>query len=474
MVLYLVTLTTAIGLATIVLPFVLKYHKRCLLLSMIITCICYIISTIAIGIFYIKVGSVSTILISIGKFDITFQTDPLCVAFSSLVAIMWLLSIIYTEGYIRPKYQLNLFISAEVMHAFIGLCVITANLTILAGNLFTTLIFYEILTLCTLPLVYSGSMDALKDYFRPLIYPSLLLFLPIAMYIMNTEQGTVYESIILFAALLFGVSKLALVPFHQWLPTAMIAPHPVSALLHAVAVVNTGVFVMCKILVYQFANLMNFTLGAQYLVVIPGITILYSGIKAIMAEDIKRMLAYSTMNHLALCVLGICLLSKASIASVVALTIAHSFAKIALFFIVGNIFLITRKSKFSELEGIFYQMPLSIILFTLSAASLIGIPLTAGYISKSLLGDTASESGNMPAVVLMVIGSIMTFIYMLKTLYIFYINRQNQRITPIKKCIDYVEYRTNVCIILPILVCQIPIFGFSYIAEYVKRLMGFL
>jgi len=445
---YISMLLICTGCINIVIPLITQNNSRIQLTLMLITSGCYILSVMMLGLLYVKTGIAYYTLIDFGRFSIVFHLEALGWIFLTLLSVLWFISIIYAHGYSENNKH----------HAFISVCIVVASLTALSANVLTMFIFYEILTLCTIPLVYSGSIEALEKYLRPLLYPSLLLFLPVMVYISYAGQDV--SNIVILLLCIFGISKTAIMPFHTWLPAAMIATHPVSALLHGVAIVNTGIFVLCKILLYEL-NIATY----QWLIIIPGITMLYSGFKALLAKDIKQILAYSTINQAATCLIGALLLSKSGITSSIIFIIAHSFAKIALFFIAGNIYLMHGKSKIEDLKGLFYQMPSSVILFILSGASLIGIPFIAGGIGKSAIISAAIEAGNTPAVVIMVIGSILTFAYLARVIYTFFTRNGQCSIIPEKYSLS---------LFLPIIACNTVIIGFSVIAPIIEKLMSFV
>lgn len=429
--------------------------------SMTIVSIFYILVVIAISIFFIKVGPIKITLCEVGMFSIDFALEPLGVIFLSLLSCMWFISIIYTYTYIShlsTTYPYNLY------QLYIAACIASSSLVAVAGNPVTMFIFYEMLTLCTIPMIPNHEVaysryTTIELYLRPLLYPSLLFFLP-AVILLNLG----YNTLLTILLCIFGISKTAIFPFHTWITTAMVAIHPVSALLHGVAVVNTGIFVLCKIILYTN---WSFKLPMEWLVLIPSITIVFASIKAILVTDLKKFLAYSTIAQLSICLLGVLTLSKNGVISSIIFIFAHSFAKIALFFIAGNIYLLTKKYAINSLKGLIYEMPISVICFIISSLSLVGAPFIAGGVGKSAILLAASEANNKFAEYSVYLATILTFTYMSRVIYTFCIKSTDDNIE-----IDSVNSNF---MLLPVLICISVVVSFMLIIyPILSKILAFL
>jgi multicomponent Na+:H+ antiporter subunit D len=216
----------------------------------------------------------------------------------------------------------------------------------------------------------------------------------------------------LLALFMFGIGKAALMPFHRWLPAAMVAPTPVSALLHAVAVVKAGVFSVVKVVVYVF-GLDQLAGATDWLVAISGFTIVAASAVALHADNIKRRLAYSTVSQLSYIVLAAALIAPLSIVGAALHIATHAFAKITLFFTAGAIYTAAHKTEVSQLDGIGKRMPWTMAAFTIGALSLIGIPPLAGFVSKWFILTSAAEGGHFLAVAVLIVSTLLNAAYFL-------------------------------------------------------------
>jgi len=321
-------------------------------------------------------------------------------AFGSLFALiasgLWIATSIYSIGYMRAhneKYQTRFYILFAV--AIAGVMAVAYS-----DNLFTLFLFYEILTVSTYPLVtHEGTREARKGgktYILILMGSSILFFLPamvIVWFVSGTltfqEGGILADNLdMIWAApllllFLFGISKAGLMPLHKWLPAAMVAPTPVSALLHAVAVVKAGVFSVMKVVVFIFGTDFITESGANHwLIWIPLITIVLASFIALTKDNLKERLAYSTISQLSYIVLGALLANEAGILGGTMHIAMHAFAKIALFFAAGAILVASHKKYVSELAGLGRVMPFTFIVFTIGTLSIIGLPFFGGMWSK--------------------------------------------------------------------------------------------
>lgn len=495
-----IAITVGIGLLCAAVPFISRGRRK--LVGMMTAAVFYLISIVLLGIFYVQNGIISCTLLDLGAFSIKFHLEFLGVIFLGNLASLWCITVYYAYHYLVQKRTRE----SEYCHtlSFMALCVVAASLMAMSANMTTMFVFYELLTLFTIPLVYRSypsrltigsrkdtsilgsnpevlaqsareSFEDLNKYLRPLLYPALLLWLPAILYIGYVQGSTDFIGVsplalspfiggILLLMCIFGIAKAALVPCHTWLPAAMVATHPVSAMLHSVAVVNAGLFCIFKIILYIFGfEYLNEIMGGfNWLVIIPGITIVYSGIRALMCDDIKQLLAYSTISQLATCLVGAFLLSKTGMAAAVIHMLSHSASKITLFFTAGTIYLLVGKSKISELEGLYYRMPFTTIIFCIASLSLMGMPLLAGYVSKAYLYD-ASHNHHVAYFILM-LSTALTCLYMLKAMRGFFVKG--------KKGVKRV--REKLGLLVPSCICAIVTMIFPVIAYVAEKLLGFL
>ena len=300
-----------------------------------------------------------------------------------------------------------------------------------SANLLTMFLFYEALTLSTYPLVtHTGTAEAKR---AGRLYLGLLLgtsigfqllaiigtyviagttdFRPGGILAGQTGHGVIG---VLFALYMFGIGKAAIMPFHRWLPAAMIAPTPVSALLHAVAVVKGGVFVVLKVIIYVFGlDLMQSSHPGEWLMWLAAFTILAASLIALTKDNLKARLAYSTVSQLSYIVLGAALATGTSILGGGLHILTHALGKITLFFCAGAILITTHKENISEMRGIGRTMPLTMFAFLIGSLSVIGLPPFAGAWSKWYLAVGAMEADRAFFVAVLVIGSLLNIAYLM-------------------------------------------------------------
>ena len=363
--------------------------------------------------------------------DLTLRADPLPMLFVTLSAVLWLLTTIYAIGYLEGSPNRSRFFG------FFSLCVSSTVGIAMAGDLLTLLIFYEMLTLTTYPLVvHRGTEEALRAGHTYLMYTlggGVLLLLGIAwLYSLTgnlcfTEAGRLSDLgaehapalRLIFALLVLGFGvKAALVPLHGWLPQAMVAPAPVSALLHAVAVVKAGAFGIVRVIsdVYgiEFANRLGVLMP---LAVAASVTIVYGSIRALTQDDLKRRLAFSTVSQVSYVTLGIALGAPlAAIGGVVHL-VHQGLMKITLFFCAGNLAERLHIHRISEMDGTGRKMPWTMGAFTLGALGMIGVPPLAGFVSKWYLATGALAADQPWVVGVLVASSLLNAAYFLPIVY---------------------------------------------------------
>jgi multicomponent Na+:H+ antiporter subunit D len=219
----------------------------------------------------------------------------------------------------------------------------------------------------------------------------------------------------MLALFAFGIGKSALMPIHRWLPAAMVAPTPVSALLHAVAVVKAGVFTMLMVVVYIFGyDFLAMTGGSVWLIWLASFTILASSVIAIQKDDIKARLAYSTISQLSYIVLGAALANELAAKGAALHIVMHASAKITLFFCAGAIYVSAHIKNVSQLNGLGYRMPLVFVAFFLGALSIIGIPPLGGSWSKFFLMAGAADNGMIMVIIVLAVSSLMNVYYLLE------------------------------------------------------------
>jgi multicomponent Na+:H+ antiporter subunit D len=362
---------------------------------------------------------------------IHFKIEPLGMLFACIASFLWLINSIYSIGYMRgnkEKHQARFYIYFSIAIAStIGIA--------FSANLITLFIFYEALTLSTYPLVtHKGSEDAMRAgriYLGVLLSTSICFFLPAIIWtnilagtteftnggILNNDlgQGVILVLLILFA---YGIGKAALMPMHRWLPAAMVAPTPVSALLHAVAVVKAGVFSIVKIVVYIFSPaLLSDVIEFNILLYLAGITIIVASIIALRSDNLKRRLAYSTISQLSYVILATAILAPISIMGAALHILAHAFGKITLFFAAGSIYTVTKKTTVSELDGIGKAMPWTMGAFAIASLSMIGVPPTAGFLSKWYILQGAFEVESWFAISVIVMSTLLNAGYFLPIIY---------------------------------------------------------
>jgi len=347
---------------------------------------------------------------------IAFKVEPLGMLFALIASGLWIVNSVYSMGYMRANKEAH----QTRFYVCFALALTTAMGIAFAANLITLFLFYEMMTLVTYPLVtHHGSDEAKRGgriYLALLLGTSVLFLLPAIVYTWHLTGTTEFRPggllsgklspialTALLALFMFGIGKTALMPFHRWLPAAMVAPTPVSALLHAVAVVKAGVFSVVKILIYVF-GLDTLAGTTDWLVAVAGFTIVAASVVALRADNLKRRLAYSTVSQLSYVVLATALLTPLSVVGAVFHIAAHALGKITLFFAAGAIYTAAHKTEVSQLDGIGWRMPWTMGAFAIGAISMIGLPPAAGFVSKWYMLSGAMAHAQWMAVAV-IIGS---------------------------------------------------------------------
>lgn len=361
---------------------------------------------------------------------LAFRADALGMFFSVVSSTLWLLTTIYAIGYMEREPNRRRFFG------FFALCVSTTVGVAFAENLLTMFLFYETLTICTYPLViHEETPEAMKAGRKYLAYTltggAFVLLGSVWTYqlagtmtlsqpgILSLESGRTTLTA-LFACLIagFGV-KAAIMPLHGWLPSAMVAPTPVSALLHAVAVVKVGAFGILRVIYNVFGVALLRELGVcNWLSALAAFTILAASVIAIFQDNFKRRLAYSTVSQLSYIVLGASMLTPLAATAAIVHIANQAFAKITMFFVAGAIQRTTGKTTIHEFAGIGYRMPYTMGAFTVAALSFVGVPLFAGFVTKWYLSLGALQAGAWWYVVVMLVSSLLNAAYWLPVVYI--------------------------------------------------------
>ncbi len=371
--------------------------------------------------------TVSTTLFELSPgVDIALRADAAGMIFGLLASSLWVAASVYSIGYMRGLNESN---QTRFYVAF-ALSIAAAIGVAFAANLLTFVLFYEMLTLMTYPLVtHRGTPEAIKAGRKYLAYTLSggVALIAATAWIVSldvdptfraggildgvTDSATLWS---LFALLTLGIGvKAAVMPLHSWLPSAMVAPTPVSALLHAVAVVKAGAFGFVRVMGFVFGAALLDDMGAwQVLAGFAGVTLITGSILALRIDNLKRRLAYSTISHLSYIVLGTALLGPVGWTGALLHMVAHGVTKITLFFCAGAIHARTHKENVSELNGIGRQMPITMGAFALASLGMAGIPPFMMFGSKWLLGVGAMEIDQPVLLALYLVSGVLNAAYL--------------------------------------------------------------
>ena len=360
------------------------------------------------------------------ELELAFEVEPLGLLFATVASALWLVTSLYSLGYMRAlaEHAQTRFYAcfAVSLGAAVGVA--------FAANMFTLFACYEVLTLATWPLVTHHGDDGARRggrvYLLLLLGSSIAFLLP-AMVWTQAVAGTLDfrpggvlggriapgAAGLLLALYVFGIAKAAIMPLHRWLPAAMVAPTPVSALLHAVAVVKAGVFSIAKVAVYLFGpDLLGETAGSRWLMYLAALGIVIAALVAARQDNLKARLAYSTVSQLSYVTLG-AMMANAPATLGAGLHIAmHAVAKITLFFCAGAILVASGKTRVSELDGIGRRMPVTMTAFTVASLGIVGLPPAGGVWSKWQLALGALEAGEGLLLAALLLGSLLSFGYL--------------------------------------------------------------
>lgn len=397
---------------------------------------------------------------------IALALEPLGLLFALIASSLWIVTTVYAIGYMRGHGESD----QTRFFAFFAIAISATMGVALSANLITLFLFYELLTLSTYPLVtHAGTAEARRGgrvYLGILIGTSMAFLLPAIIATWYFTGSVTFEAGgilagkisplatgILFALFAFGIGKAALMPFHRWLPAAMVAPTPVSALLHAVAVVKAGVFSILKIVIYVFGIDLLAQNGVRELMLwVVAITILGASIIAMNQDNLKRRLAYSTISQLSYIVLGAVLASAAGVAGAAIHIATHAVGKITLFFCAGAILVAAHKTRVSELDGLGRQMPITMGAFLIASISIAGLPPLAGMWGKWYLAIGALDSGYAMLVGVLMVSTLLNIAYLIPIPIRAFFGGSSEPKKPIKEapipCLVAIVTTSTLCVIL--------------------------
>ncbi|MCA8925721.1 MAG: monovalent cation/H+ antiporter subunit D family protein [Planctomycetes bacterium] len=359
--------------------------------------------------------------------QLVLEVEPLGLLYAMVGAVLWIPNSIYSIGYMRGHHERN----QTRFYICFALALSSVMGIAFSGNLPTLFVFYETLTLSTFPLIaHHGSPQAKRSgrIYLGILFSTSMLFLLLGICWagvanggdLSFKAGGILGGVdpgvrsVLFVLFVLGIGKAALMPFHFWLPAAMVAPTPVSALLHAVAVVKAGVFCMLKIMLYVFGlDVVRDQVHHEWLMSLAAFTILVSSIVALNQDNLKARLAYSTVSQLSYIVLGASLGSVLGILGGGLHVAMHATGKITLFFCAGAIYVAAGKTKVSQLDGLGRSMPVTMGCFAVGAMSIIGLPPLGGAWSKWYLGLATLDSAWPWLLAVLMVSSLLNVAYLM-------------------------------------------------------------
>ena len=366
--------------------------------------------------------------------SVSLRADALSMVFALSASFLWVITVFYSAGYMRGLHEHE----QTRFNTCFALALFGAIGCAFSDNLLTLYLFYEIVSICTYPLVAhhqdEESYESGKKYLtyltgaaKGLVFPAMVLIYVLTCnldFANNINSGILPAEVnrwvvtVLYACCILGFAKNAVMPFHNWLPSAMVAPTPVSALLHAVAVVIVGVFSTVRVMLYVFGvdrmNALNLGLPTAYFV---SITILVASIVALSKDNLKARLAYSTGSQRSYIILGVALLTRPGIEGGLVHIANHAFSKITLFFCAGAIYVATQKKNISEMNGLGRVMPFTFGAFALASLSMIGAPPVAGFVTKWYLLNGAFDAGSVGIIAVLLVSTLLNAAYFAPVVY---------------------------------------------------------
>jgi multicomponent Na+:H+ antiporter subunit D len=358
---------------------------------------------------------------------IALKIEPLGMMFGLIASGLWIINSIYSIGYMRGNKEGH----QTRFYMCFAIAILSAMGVAFAANMFTLFIFYEALTISTYPLVTHKQTPESKASGR--IYLGLLIGTSIGLQMvaiiwtwvatgtLDFTQGGILDGKLMGAAVpillalyMYGIGKAALMPIHRWLPEAMVAPTPVSALLHAVAVVKAGVFTVMKVIVYIFGiDFLTQTGASIWLMWVAAFSLLTASLIALRKDNLKARLAYSTVSQLSYITLGAALATSMGVIGGSMQIAMHAMGKITLFFCAGAIYTATHKTEISDMDGLGRAMPFTYSAFLIGALSIIGLPPLGGSWSKWYLMLGAADAGQLIMIGVLILSSLLNVAYLL-------------------------------------------------------------
>ena len=379
---------------------------------------------------------------------IAFRVDGLGMIFALVASSLWIVTSLYSIGYMRGHHEKD----QTRYYAFFAVALSTTLGVAFSANLLTLYIFYELLSMSTWPLVtHHQDKEARtggRTYLTYLLGTSVGFLLPAMIFCYVKSGGNAMEFadggfissfatgpemvLVLLLFFVFGFAKAGMMPFHSWLPAAMVAPTPVSALLHAVAVVKVGAFCIVRVFTGVFeVDFLRHMEVAHVVSWLAAFTVIVSSLIALTQDNLKRCLAFSTIGQLSYIILGVSLLSPLGQAGSMMHIVMHAFGKITLFMCVGGIYVATGKKYMSEIKGLGRRMPFTFAAFLIGALSVTGLPPTGGFISKWYLLNGTLQSGQIGLLVVFLVSTLLNAIYLLRPVYLgFFIPAENAQWEP--------------------------------------------
>ncbi|MDL2210214.1 monovalent cation/H+ antiporter subunit D family protein [Desulfovibrio sp. OttesenSCG-928-O18] len=369
---------------------------------------------------------------------VRFAVDGLGIIFALIATFLWGLATAYNVGYMRSLKE-----HAQTRYYFcFGIAIFGALGVAFSANVFTLYLFYEVITVFTYPLVahhqdeegFSGArkylvylMGTSKLFLLPAMVLTYVLCGTLDMNLANITDGMFSADVIAanpnlvritYVLYICGLAKAALMPFHNWLPSAMVAPTPVSALLHAVAVVKAGVFSVSRIILSGFGvQAMDTLFLGVPTAYLAAFTIVAASLIALTKDDIKARLAYSTVSQLSYVIIGVALLTPSAVQGGLLHIPHHAFSKITLFFGAGAIYVATHIKKISEMNGLGRRMPWTFGAFALASLSMIGMPPVCGFVSKWYLINGTMEASQVILLVALLLSTLLNAGYFVPIFY---------------------------------------------------------
>jgi multicomponent Na+:H+ antiporter subunit D len=418
---------------------------------------------------------------------VTLRADSMSMIFALVASSLWTIAVFYSMGYMRGLKE-----HAQTrFNACFALSIFGAIGVAFSDNLFTMYLFYEIVSICTYPLVahhqdaegYNGARKYiiyLTTTAKAFLLPAMILIYVLTGtldFAANIRTGIFPAGVdgllvtMLYIFCIFGFAKNGIMPFHHWLPGAMVAPTPVSALLHAVAVVKVGVFCTTRVMLYTFGtdtmHALNLGIPTAYFV---SITVLIASIIALSKDNLKARLAYSTVSQLSYIILGVALLTDPGIQGGLIHIVNHAFSKITLFFCAGAIYVVSHKKYISEMEGLGKTMPFTFAAFGIASLSMIGAPPVAGFITKWNLLIGSVEAHQLGILIILIASTLLNAAYFAPITYKAFFGKRpaNEPFTGIKEA--------PLSMLIPILIaCTISVLlGIfpNFMLQFVKAVTG--